>query len=407
MLFVSMMIANFFAYLFQITMGRMLQVQIFGEMNALFSIMIIVGVPFASITNLLAKNVSYYHALSLNKKTNNLIVKSYKVLLLVGVVVLAAGIFFSGYISACLKIDSAVPVILLFLIIFVYVIIPINTGVLQGLQEFGMLSFMSAGLAVMKFAFCIVFVFLGLQLYGVLIGTVLSVLLIGYISFRPIGRHLKMGSESVEPGRDVSSAVVPILIANVSFALLSQSDMVLVKYFFTPHDAGLYSSAAIIGKTVMYLPGAIVISLFPLVASNKARDKSTRHLLIKALAITFMLSGSGAVIMYLFPGFIVSAFFGSRFAPAVNIVGLFALAMMPLAVITIIMNYNMAKGGRYYTYVMLASSIAQTAGIIYFHSSASDVLKVILYTGLSCMTILFLLLAAEYYISSHKTLLPI
>lgn len=397
-----MMIANFFAYLFQITMGRMLGVQIFGEMNALFSILIIFGVMYGSISNVLAKNVSHYHALKLDKRANSLIIQSYKTLLVSGAVVLLAGLVFSKYISECLKIDSALPVILLFISIFIYIIIPINTGILQGLQKFGMLSFLPAGVAILKYAFCVMFVIAGMQLLGVMAGTILSALVIGWISYMPIKKRLVIGHDTGGQQADSPSAIFPILIANVSFALLSQSDMVLVKYFFTPHEAGIYSSAAIIGKAVMYLPGAIVISLFPMVASNKARAEGTLHLLLKALGITLLLSGGGAIVLYLFPEFIVPAFFGRGFAPAIHIVGLFAMAMMPLAIIMIIMNYNMAKGGKYFSYVMLACSLLQIAGIIYFHADITNVLKVILYTGLSCMAMLFLLFAAEYYYKSQN-----
>lgn len=403
LLFASMMVANFFGYLFQITMGRMLGVQIFGEMNALFSILIIFGVMYESISNVLAKDVSHYHALDLYKRANSLIIKSYKTLLISGAVVLLAGLVFSKYISECLKIDSALPVILLFISVFVFIIIPINTGILQGLQKFGMLSFVSAGTAILKYVFCVIFVIAGTQLYGVMVGTILSALVVGWISYMPIKKYLATGHDTGRQQVESPSAIFPILIANISFALLAQSDMVLVKYFFTPHEAGIYSSAAIIGKTVMYLPGAIVISLFPMVASNKARDKGTLHLLLKALGITVLLSGSGAVLLYLFPEFIVSAFFGSGFAPAVHIVGLFAIAMMPLAVITIIMNYNMAKGGKYFSYVMLSCSLLQIGGIIYFHADITNVLKVILCTGLSCMAMLFFLLAAEYYFKIAKS----
>ena len=404
LIFLSVLTGNVFSYFFQVTMGRMLGVQTFGEMNALFSVMAIFGVPFASITNFLAKKISHYHALELSGRANALILKSYKNLFLAGAAMLLAGILFSGYISECLKFDSAIPVAMLFLIGFVSIMSPVNTGILQGLHKFGMLSFMAVGASVFRYVLCTVFVIIGLQLYGVLAGTLLTALLIGYISFIPIGRHLKKGHDASEKAGDAQSAIFPIFAANVSFAILSQSDVIFVKYFFTPHEAGLYSSAAIIGKAVMYLPGAIVISLFPMVASNKAREEGTLHLLLKALAATLLLSGGGAAVLYLFPGPVVSVFFGDKFAPAAHIVGFFAIAMMPLAVIIVLMNYNMAKGGRYFSYIMLAGSILQIMGVLYFHSSVTDILKVILYVGLLCMVMLFSLLAAEYYKSKMQNL---
>lgn len=372
--------------------------QTFGEMNALFSTMIIFGVPFASITNYNAKNISHLHALGKNKQANDLIIKSYKNLFIAGVIIVFLGASFSEYISEYMRIKSITPILLLFLSILVSIIIPINTGVLQGFQRFKMLSFLSAGAGLFRYVICVALVVAGFGLNGIMVGTILSVLLIGYISFIPIKRHLKIGRDSIEQdGGNSLSFAIPIFLANLSFAILTQGDIVLVKYFFTPHEAGIYSSAAVIGKAIMYLPGAIVISLFPMVASNKARAEGTLHLILKALAITLLLSGGGAVILYLFPDVIVSIFFGDRFTSAIPIIGLFAMAMLPMAVIMIVMNYNMAKDGRYFAYVMLACAAIQIAGIIKFHDSLVTVLKVILYSGLFCMIVLFMLLAIEYY----------
>jgi O-antigen/teichoic acid export membrane protein len=379
-------------------MGRMLSVQTFGEINALFSMMIIFGVFFASITNYISKNISHFHALRKDKKVNYLVTKNYRNLFMIGFVIVLLGVTFSKYISEYLKIESLIPTVLLFLAIFVSIIIPINTGILQGLQRFKMLSFLLAGTGFFRYIICVAFVVAGTGLNGIMIGNILSVLLMGYISFKPIGRHLKTGKESIEQGdADSLSLIIPIILANLSFAILTQGDIVLVKYLFTPDEAGIYSSAAVIGKIVMYLPGAIVIPLFSMVASNKARGEVTLHLVLKALALTILLSGGSVIIFYLFPRQIVSIFFGERFLSAIPIIGLFAIAMLPMSAIMVVMNYNLAKGGRYFAYAMLLCAIIQTAGIVIFHNSLNSILKVILYSGLLCAMTLFLFLAVEYY----------
>lgn len=397
-IFIGSLVVNIINYLFQITMGRMMSIQTFGEMNALLSVMMIFSVPFASITNYIAKNVSHLYTLGKNRKANDLIIKSYKNLLIAGLFIVILGSLFSKDISEYLKIESIIPIILLFLSILVSIIIPINVGVLQGFQRFKMLSFIPACTGFFRYLICVGLVAIGIGLNGVMIGHLLSLLLLGYSSFIPISRHLKIGNDKIKEGEvDPLSFVVPIFLANLSFVVFAQSDVVLVKYFFDPHDAGIYSSAAIIGKAVLYLPGAVVMSLFPMVVSSKARDEGTLHLILKALAMTLLLSGGGAIILYLFPEEIISIFFGRKFSSAVPLVGLFAIAMLPMAIMMIIMNYNIAKGGRYFAYVMLLCAVIQTGGIIRFHDSLVSVLKVILYSGLLCTVILFSLLAVEYY----------
>lgn len=392
-----MMTGNIFNYLLQVTMGRMLSVKIFGEMNALFSLMMIFGVPFTSITNYMAKNVSHYCATGKEKVANDLIIRNYRNLFIIGCVMVALLTPFAGHMSKFLKIESIFPVLLFLLSILTTLIIPLNTGILQGIQSFTTLSVFLAGSSVLKYIICVILVAIGMGLNGIMIGIILSVILIAYTSFLPIGRHLRKGRDTDHRNRDSLAIIIPIVLANLSFILLTQADIVMVKYFFSPEEAGIYSSAAVLGKAVMYLPGAIVMSLFPMVASNKALNKGTMHLILKALALTVLISGGGALILYLFPNLIISIFFGKKFASAANIIGLFAIAMLPMAIIMVLMNYNLAKGKKLFVYIILAFSILEIACIIVFHDSLITVLNIILYAGLSCCSLLFLLLGLEYY----------
>ncbi len=398
LLFAGIMLGNVFNYLFQISMGRLLSVQTYGEMNALLSTMMILGIPFMTITNYIARNVSHYNALGHNRQVNELIIKNYRNVFVVGLIIMIIGVGLANSVREYIRITSVMPILLLFFCVFVSISIPLNTGVLQGLHRFKMLAFLAGGSGVIKCAICVVFVLAGLGLNGIMFGLILTVLCVGYISFRPIRRHLMAGRETLKQGiGDTVSLVVPIFLANLSFAIITQADMIMVKHFFASQEAGLYSSAAIIGKVVMYLPGAIVIALFPMVASNKAKNEGTLHLLLKAILITMLLSGGGAIVIYLFPDIIISAFFGERYVPATRILGFFAIAMLPGAIIMVVMNYNLAKGKKVFAYLMPVCAVLEIGGIICFHDQLMSVLKVIFYTGLLCVVMLFALLILEYY----------
>jgi O-antigen/teichoic acid export membrane protein len=396
-LFAGMMVGHVFNYLFQVSMGRLLSVQTYGEMNALLSTMMIFGIPFMTITNYLAKKVSHYNALGYSKQANELIVKSYRNVFVVGLIIMIVSGGFIGYVREYLRMASVIPILLLFLCVLVSILIPLNTGILQGLHKFRMLAFMAGGFGITKCLMCVVLVLAGLGLNGIMLSIILSVLCVGYISFRPIKQHLMIGRESLGQGIGYSMPnIVPIFLANFTFAVMVQVDVIMVKHFFTPQEAGVYSSAAIIGKAVMYLPGAIVMALFPMVASNQARNESTLHLLVKAMSITLLLSGGGAIVAYLFPDIIVSTFFGERYAPASRILGLFALAMLPCAIIMVVMNYNLARGNKFFAYLMPVFAVLKIIGIISFHDKLTSVLMVVLCTGTLCVAMLFLLLTLDY-----------
>ena len=48
-------------------------------------------------------------------------------------------------------------------------------------------------------------------------------------------------------------SILPVIVANISFAIMTQADMVLVNYHFSSEIAGEYAAASILGKAVLYL----------------------------------------------------------------------------------------------------------------------------------------------------------
>ena len=60
LLFFVTMSGNVFRYVYQLTMGRMLSVQDYGEMNALMSLFILFGIPFMTLVNFFANKSSVY-----------------------------------------------------------------------------------------------------------------------------------------------------------------------------------------------------------------------------------------------------------------------------------------------------------------------------------------------------------
>lgn len=402
LVFVGLMVGNVTNYLFQLTMGRMLPVTTYGEMNALYSICSVFGVPFASLTTYLAKSISRDYALGRDDGVARVAMKAYKSIILSAAAIFLLGSFLSRFTSERLKIDSIVPVMLLFLLLGISTIFPVNMGILQGLHNFRMISFLSAGENVFRYLFVVVLVGLGMGLNGVMAGSIIAALFVGYLTFFYIKKYMKTHHSASAMTDDEKRAFpltffIQAMAANFAFAILTQADMILVKYFFSPDDAGLYSFAAVIGKTVMYIPGAIVLALFPLVSSSKVRDEGTMNLILKALALTMLLSGGSVLILYFFPEQIISIFFGGKVLRAAHITGFFAIVMLPMAFILVLMNYNLARGSSLFVYIMIICSIIQVTGISFFHDSLISVLKVILISGSLCVLLMFIALGIEYF----------
>ncbi|MBF0337398.1 MAG: oligosaccharide flippase family protein [Nitrospirae bacterium] len=411
LLFAGMMAANVINYLFQLTLGRMLDITTYGEMNTLMSIIMLLSFPVYSVTVFLTKRLSHNFALGRYDLIRGIIARTYRGVLILGIVTFFIGVMSSSRLGSMLKIDDVLPIILLFISITIYVMVLINSAILQSLHRFSMLSFTVAASSFLKYALCVALAAAGMGLNGIMAGLMLSYVLTVYVSDMSIRAELKNTKCPVSNHRedvsDVSlSFLLPVTAANLAFSLFSQIDLVLVKYFFSPADAGIYSSAAIIGKSVIHVPAAIVTSLFPMVASSRARAESTIVLIAKALGLTLVLSGGGAIILYSVPELIISLFFGAKFMPASKLIGLYAMAMLPVALIMVLLNYNIARNKTGVAYVTLLCAIGQVAGIFAFHYTLISVLRVMLLSGYVCVTLLSTLMAGEYLSKKVKTAQP-
>jgi O-antigen/teichoic acid export membrane protein len=383
LLFASMMTGNVFGYLFQLAMGRMLSIEAYGEMNALMSLLILFGIPFATVINFFARETAIYS----NKGTAGLAkIKGLhrfgmmKTCLFILPIIGLLGLL-SPYIGDFLEI-SFEKVLLILVCLFTAALLTVNTGIIQGLQYFRSLSFIGAGTSVFKFFFGILFVWLGFGVHGALTGLLsTSLVLLGFSQWLIVTSLPKKNKSFHISFKEIYGYLGGLFMANIFFGLMTQADVMLIKHYFPPKEAGLYASAAIVGKAIMYLPYAIVMALFPMVAANQAAGQSSMKMLSKAAGLTFVLSGAGAVILFIYADYFMGVLFGERFLQAAPITAIFGLAMLPMAFILLLMNYLLAQGKTRFVSFMAVAAILELAGIHIYRNDLHSVLYVIMTAG--------------------------
>src|ERR1035437_4421177 len=94
-----MVLANTSNYLFQVLMGRMLTIEEFGTMNALFSWIAIVSMPIGVVANTTARYVATYSAAGETEKIAKLIKRLFGYILSGAIGVLVFGVVLSPLVS--------------------------------------------------------------------------------------------------------------------------------------------------------------------------------------------------------------------------------------------------------------------------------------------------------------------
>ena len=387
LLCIAAMFTNILNFLFQVTMGRMLIPADYGTMNALLSTFMIAAIPFTTISMVLTRQASLFKAQGQLAGIRGLFQWTYRRLLAVGLPAVVVFLLLAPMLRGFLQMQTTLPIILMGFVIFLSVSFPVNLAFLGGLQHFVSMAIASGSLGPLKFSLCVLFVILGLGINGVFIGHILCYLGLFLISYWPIRQTLRHVGTWQEKPRRLFIRAYPELLANLAFAFMTQFDLVLVKHLFPAETVGTYAVAAVFGRAVMYLPSGLVLALFPMVAENHALNKNQTTMLWKAFTYTLLLSGCGTLLYWLFPEAILRLLFGGKYLEAAPLLAYYGVAMLPMALLLISMNFHIARGhGRVWVVIALGAAL-EILTILLWHRNLTEILRAVFAGGFASLVL--------------------
>ena len=396
-LFAGNMIGNVCGYLFQFYMKRHMSDADFGAMNSLMSCLTISGIPALSITLVATKFISTFKAKDELYKVRPFFRRMAFPIGLLGAFLSLILLLGSGQIASFLQLPSKIPVFLTIFTLYISFLLPVITGLLQGMQWFIPLGLTGALSGFTKLLYCAILVQSGFALNGALGGLFGSSLTI-LIFCAWFLRDLPVSNEGVNDLgigiKKVISFTVPVVFSSLGLMALTNLDMILVKHYFTPELAGQYAQIAVLGRTIFYLPGIIVLALFPMVAESHARNKGAFRLLLQALAMTAVLSGIGMAIFWSVPDLMLKILFGGTFAGANTLLRLFSIPMFLVALINVMINFLLAKDAHRFIYYLLALCVLEIILVSIFHATIQAVIMTM--CGISLAIFLLLILETGF-----------
>ncbi len=370
--------------LYQLFMVRNLSPVDFGILNALLSLTIIVAMPAGPLQTVVTKCVATYKAHNHWGKIHAFLVLFLKKVFSLGILIFFILFVFRYKIAGFLKIENTSLVTMLGVMMALSVLQPFNLGALQGVQKFNSLGLLSILNAALKLLFGILLVKSGFRVFGALGSIFLSgviVLMLSFFSLRKyfFARYTKkfeLEDKELNWG-DIYNNLLPAFIALPSFALLTNMDVVFVKHYFSPEEAGFYSIAQMIGKIILFLPGAVTIVMFPKVAENHTRNEQTVHILNKCLILVGTLCCLASLFCILFPSFVIKFFSGAAHSESIPLVMPFAVSMTFFALNSVFLYYHLSVHKLKPILIFMFTMLIQGVMINFFHNSLLQVLNIL------------------------------
>ena len=397
LLFLTSIGAGILGYVFQVLMGQMLSVSDYGLFATLMALLMVAGVPLSTLSMVLSRRASGYWAKNQPARIAAMFWWTNQRVLWIALAMLMCALPFTPFLRDYAQLESLVPAWIFLLLSFMVMFGPVNSAFLQAQQNFRWLAIAGLTSQGLKLLFCVALVFAGFKLNGVLMGMVFATITIWLMTYLPLRSMVTQPIGLDQPKDHLSfKGAIPVLVANLSFAVMTQLDLLLVKHYFDPEQAGIYAAAAILGKAVMYLPGAITIAMFPMVAENESRSQSSANIFLNAMVLTAGLSGAGAVFYFFFADDIMTLFYGQKYQGAAELLKLYGFAMLPMALVMVAEHFLIAKGRVVFAYVMMIGIPFVLFAAHTYHASLIDMVYILAAGGLGLAMLGFGVIGVQY-----------
>lgn len=329
---VAMLVANVANYGFQIVSGRFLSLEEYGLFSGLMAVVTVITVATSALQTTTARAIVVGDC----RRDGPLFDPLTRSTVLIAIPLVILAVVVSPVSSRFFNVGS-LPLILLGVYVVPSAFDSIAAGRFQGTQQFRGMALYSAGQAVAKLAVGSAVLLVGFRVSGLVAGLILSS---AAVAAAGIFRTRSVGSIDVHAlDRDVRRAFA----AFTMLWFILGADVLFARAFFEEADAGLYGAAAVLGKSVLWIPAVVAQVLFPRLAHHSNRGESVAGVAARAGAVVAAVVTVSVVGLYFFGDSVFRLLYGPRYAVAADIAWKIGLAVAPLALVNLLVQHFLAR----------------------------------------------------------------
>jgi O-antigen/teichoic acid export membrane protein len=397
----SVLLVNGGNYFYNLVLGRVLGPEKFADAAILITFLLVLS--FAAMTfQLVTAKFSIVFETSI---FSAFISKTYKNALFIGIFFGVTIIIFASQLQHFFKTTSATMFVVFGLGVPFYFLMSVNRGVFQGRQELKSLSITYQSEMISKLLLTFIFLyFLEIDTSIIIAIGIFCSFIFGLIPFKRSSFSLYQPFKlDVQNNKLVKNFFVITAFYELTQIIINNSDILLVKHYFEPYEAGLYASLALIGRVVYFIAWMFVMLLLPKVVQLKKEGKPTLPILLKYVGYIAFIAIVIVTSCFLFPKEIIGLLFGSDYISISSLLWKYALATSIFAISNIFAYYFLSLD----TYIPVVLSgifgMLQIILIVLYHETLAQVVHV----QIIAMILLLIVQLSFFLYQGSKTLKPI
>lgn len=381
------MIINVVNYFYHLLMGRVLGPVDYGVLASVYSILYIVSIIPSSASISIVKFIS---SAKDNKEKSEIYIAINRFVIRLALVLSVVMMFLSPFISRFLNISNSSIVLLIAPVLFFSLITLVNVSTSQGVLKFMGLVVPNFVSSVLKLVLGLALIWAGFSVLGAMWAVVIAALVSYLVSRRMIVAYI---DTKIKPNNYNLKAFykysIPVLIQAFAFTSFFTIDVILVKHFFSPFDAGIYAALSTLGKIVFFASSPITAVMFPIVSGRYTKGEKYKKILLASIGATAIISFGVVFIYFLFPNIAISALYGKSYLSASSSLVWMGLFIAFYTVSYLLTNFFLSIGKTNIVYIPLIAVILQVVGIWIWHNSLLGVIQISLAVmAVVCLTLL-------------------
>lgn len=386
---------NFINYIYHLMVGRLLTPAEYGELAALFSLLGLLTMIPVSFGIVVVKFVSSAKS---GDEVKNLVSWLNRLVKIVSILMLVITITAAPFIGDFLNLENMLLVIIAGSTVIFSLPAFFNRSILQGLLLFKQNVSSILGENLVKLVVGVFLIYIGFDVLGASIGVFISALVGWFLSNRYLKKYLTNQKPKTPHLKPMVLYSIPVILNTITLTSLTSTDLVLIKHFLSPQDAGLYAALSTLGKIIFFGAGPIASVMFPLVTKKQVSGDSYKKVFFYSLIMTALLA-SGVLLVYeFFPAFAIHMLYGSLYTQASDLLIWFGVFVTLYTLSFLVINFHLSLNKTFVVVFPITASIAQGLGLWFFHKNLFEVISVSIYVSG------FLFLCLAFY--SIKTSYP-
>lgn len=379
MVFAASVAMNGCNYLFHVVNSRRLGVVGYGELASLVATLTLLSFPAGALSLGVTKLAAELHAVEDRSGIRRLVDVIVRWGLIFGIGLVVVAVPTLPWSMHFLRIDDRSAVLLTAGTIAVNLLLPVLRSVLQGVEDFGAFARSIAIEGIVKVVLGAGLPFVGYGVDGALWGFLAGALAAGgYVLFALRPHIAATESRLVVDVRRLLETASGVGATSLAFAVLGFADVVAVKHFLDPSQAGLYGALSLVGKIFLFAVGFIPQVVLPKVARRSANGHDSGHYLLYSVAAVGVVGGSGIAICAVAPAFVIRLVAGNAFVPVAPLVIPYAAAMTFLAAANAGAIFRIGAHRLGFAAPLLAVMAVELIAFAFFHSSLWEIVRTVL-----------------------------